>query len=332
MLFGECSRGPPVTANELVDQVVDTPMADSELPSKSTSSRHIKTRTTYQLRKYKVDPTNLGHMAQKTSGVSYRLSKCLSDKVKGEKGVAKFGDVIEGIDEYDGWLKVGRYYLPILHRGVPVVIPFVDEEEEEEVIEKSPTLPQRKPWNMRPSVGTWHAVQFRPVVTTPVDGSATATASSTEEEEQEVAAPREAQPWSRRPSVGTWLRTPQVLRVVAPVAEQVQGSESQLPEVEEPAVHDEAEVQGAESQLQVEEPAAQDETEVQAAEVQLQVEEPAVQDESEEEDPWLLHARLQKVEQERAARPSQEVDASKLKGVDFIQEADITFAANAGGA
>jgi len=58
-------------------------------------------------------------------GIAFRNSKCDSDKVKtGEPGPAKWGDILEGIDEGDGWLKVGEVYLPMEYKGVPIVTPY----------------------------------------------------------------------------------------------------------------------------------------------------------------------------------------------------------------
>lgn len=59
-------------------------------------------------------------------GVAYRYSKSETDKVKNEAGPAKWGDIVDGIDEGDGWLKVGQYYLPMTYHGIPVITAVQD--------------------------------------------------------------------------------------------------------------------------------------------------------------------------------------------------------------
>jgi len=56
-------------------------------------------------------------------GVAYRYQKIKQDKVGSDVEVrlAKWGEVVRGIDEGDGWLRVGNYYLPMLHDGTPVI-------------------------------------------------------------------------------------------------------------------------------------------------------------------------------------------------------------------
>eukprot|EP00444_Apocalathium_aciculiferum_P025579 CAMPEP_0183439144 /NCGR_PEP_ID=MMETSP0370-20130417/77821_1 /TAXON_ID=268820 /ORGANISM="Peridinium aciculiferum, Strain PAER-2" /LENGTH=465 /DNA_ID=CAMNT_0025627525 /DNA_START=150 /DNA_END=1544 /DNA_ORIENTATION=- len=58
-------------------------------------------------------------------GIAYRYSKQHSDKVGAEvpSKVARWGDVVHGVDEGAGWLRVGQYYLPMLHKGTAVITP-----------------------------------------------------------------------------------------------------------------------------------------------------------------------------------------------------------------
>lgn len=87
-----------------------------------------KAKPKQQLPRYKIDNTYL--QIQGPPGVSYRYSKSLDDKVVGKKGIgpAKWGDIVEGIDEGDGWLKVGEYYLPMTYNKKPVVTPVAGTE------------------------------------------------------------------------------------------------------------------------------------------------------------------------------------------------------------
>lgn len=55
-----------------------------------------------------------------TGGITYRLSKSLSDVKKGA-GLLWYSSV-EGVDEGDGWIKVGEHYLPTTLNGFRVVL------------------------------------------------------------------------------------------------------------------------------------------------------------------------------------------------------------------
>jgi len=52
--------------------------------------------------------------------LSYRFSKRMEDK--DEDLLAAYGSTVRGLDEGDGWLRVGGRYLPMEVRGVPVLI------------------------------------------------------------------------------------------------------------------------------------------------------------------------------------------------------------------
>lgn len=70
---------------------------------------------------YLIDNSML--QAEGHSGVQYRLSKNMQDKIQGAKP-ALWGEVVLGLDEGDGWLKVGQHYLPMAVKGVPVLTPL----------------------------------------------------------------------------------------------------------------------------------------------------------------------------------------------------------------
>ena len=58
----------------------------------------------------------------KGPGVAWRHSKVESAMVPNTvKPSAKWNELVQGIDEGDGWLAVGGYYLPMEHKGIPVI-------------------------------------------------------------------------------------------------------------------------------------------------------------------------------------------------------------------
>jgi len=57
-----------------------------------------------------------------TSGLAYRKSKHIDDRELEIEG-PKWGTTIRGIVDEDGWLKVGRFYLPMALEGVNVLTP-----------------------------------------------------------------------------------------------------------------------------------------------------------------------------------------------------------------
>jgi len=71
--------------------------------------------------KFKVDSTALN--IKNRPGIAYRQSKDSADKLK---EVAKWGDIVEGVDEGDGWLRVGDKFLPMTHDGKPMIVPNVE--------------------------------------------------------------------------------------------------------------------------------------------------------------------------------------------------------------
>lgn len=58
------------------------------------------------------------------TGIRYRYSKCMKDKVRSENP-AFWGEVVQGVDEGDDWLRVGRYYLPMRYQGIQVLTPVL---------------------------------------------------------------------------------------------------------------------------------------------------------------------------------------------------------------
>merc|ERR1719150_2206132 len=52
--------------------------------------------------------------------IAYRYSKNMEDK--DESRIAAYGSVVHGVDQGDGWLQVGDRYLPMVIRGVKVLI------------------------------------------------------------------------------------------------------------------------------------------------------------------------------------------------------------------
>lgn len=76
-----------------------------------------------ELRRYLIDNTTL--KINGPPGIAYRYTKDRKDKVRSDVKftVAKWGDIVTGIDQSDGWLKVGDLYLPMMHEGFAVITP-----------------------------------------------------------------------------------------------------------------------------------------------------------------------------------------------------------------
>jgi len=82
-----------------------------EKEKKSTTSES-------QEKQFIVDNRLLKHSGP---GMSYRLSKRLSD-TKGKEDMATWGSIVTGVNEGDGWIRVGKdKYLPTMVRGIPVI-------------------------------------------------------------------------------------------------------------------------------------------------------------------------------------------------------------------
>lgn len=64
-----------------------------------------------------------GHLESHSKGLRFRRTPDLKDTSGVRRKLAEFGETVEGIPTGDGWLKTGRYYLPMEVQGVPVLIP-----------------------------------------------------------------------------------------------------------------------------------------------------------------------------------------------------------------
>ncbi|CAJ1405111.1 unnamed protein product, partial [Effrenium voratum] len=62
-----------------------------------------------------------GFLRADSIGLGFRRSKCMQDLLPG--AVAAWGSTVLGLDEGDGWLRVGSKFLPMYVSGVPVVSP-----------------------------------------------------------------------------------------------------------------------------------------------------------------------------------------------------------------
>ena len=62
-------------------------------------------------------------LKSETNGLSYRHSKDMRDV---HKTAIDWDSVVKGIDEGDGWLRVGNLYLPMISGGAPVMVHFAD--------------------------------------------------------------------------------------------------------------------------------------------------------------------------------------------------------------
>lgn len=60
-----------------------------------------------------------GFLKAKTDGLGFRRSKCLEDLLPGS--LAPWRSTVQGVDEGDGWLRVGMSYLPFFVKGIPVL-------------------------------------------------------------------------------------------------------------------------------------------------------------------------------------------------------------------
>lgn len=142
-LFGQCCKGDAVEPEVRVGTPEDDQRARREnAVSTVTASRGLAGPTraahseepvagklglqkpTETTGRYMIDNSIL--QIPNRPGVAYRYSKSETNKVKNEAGPAKWGDIVDGTDEGDGWLKVGQYYLPMTYRGIPVITAVQD--------------------------------------------------------------------------------------------------------------------------------------------------------------------------------------------------------------
>eukprot|EP00929_Paragymnodinium_shiwhaense_P095632 TRINITY_DN56868_c0_g1_i1.p1 TRINITY_DN56868_c0_g1~~TRINITY_DN56868_c0_g1_i1.p1 ORF type:complete len:1431 (-),score=384.86 TRINITY_DN56868_c0_g1_i1:285-4577(-) len=73
---------------------------------------------------YLVDISRIKHTYAGTAGLGHRFSKELDDR--DPEMTALWGSMVVGRDEGDGWLKVGKRYLPIFLAGEQVLVPLQD--------------------------------------------------------------------------------------------------------------------------------------------------------------------------------------------------------------
>lgn len=180
--------------------------------------------------------------AQGRPGVSFRRSKMSTDIA--DTKPAAWGDVVQGVEEGDGWIRVGQYYLPTSYHGLPLVT----------------ALPTSK---LRARTGGWASVALQveasvgasmaaaavaaPSSATSGDAAAdgaspsscstvpSCSSSGAPQAQSVIVAPTGR--WHHLPSVGTWLH-----RLPHPVAEQpsspsapeaVQDEGTELPDLAE---------------------------------------------------------------------------------------------------
>lgn len=155
-----------------------------------------------ELETFVLDCSLLDAKMQKRPGVAFRQSKDATDKVKGN--IAKWGEVVKGIDQGDGWLKVGDLYLPMQHQGIDLLKRSTGAEEATTSVVRglpSPSRVSRKDAD----ASTKDAKASEPAAepaSEPAAEPAAEPAPPTMPQEQSSAGARE--PWCRRPSVGTW--------------------------------------------------------------------------------------------------------------------------------
>jgi len=87
----------------------------NQSPSPSAAQSHVL-ETGPPEKTYLVDNSLMG---AKTRGLAYRRSKRLEDR--DGTAVAGWGGMVKGIDQGDGWLKLGSRYLPLSVNGTPVL-------------------------------------------------------------------------------------------------------------------------------------------------------------------------------------------------------------------
>lgn len=157
-MFGQCCKGPPIEGELKFDepdrgQKKNKPKGGSTAPRSNDPSSPKATP-------YMVDNSIL--QIEKRPGVAYRYSKREGDKVRSEP--AKWGEIVEGVDEGDGWLKVGQFYLPMTYQGSPVITPVVgDKPKGSEGSGRTPSAPSTSTGQgSSPSANTGLKPELRP--------------------------------------------------------------------------------------------------------------------------------------------------------------------------
>jgi len=184
--------------------------------------------------RYRIDNSYL--QIHGKTGIRYRYSKCMKDKVRSEEH-ARWGDIVYGVPTSDEWLRVHQYYLPMCYHGIQVITPIVEppvhvgcgapEPEEvsfETVFQESAVHCNEAMLAVAQQVaaddgyraaGEWpypcrspmeadeSSVLPRPAGQTPLMVEVQLRQPPRQPRAQEAEAKR---PWCLKPSVGTWLR------------------------------------------------------------------------------------------------------------------------------
>lgn len=155
---------------------------------------------------YLVDNSLL--QVQGRPGVGYRYSKFDADRAGQERPPALWGDVVQGTDEGDGWLKVGHYYLPMAYQGMPVLTQLADPQEVPPTASSSSSASCNKVGLAAMACPVLPVEPGRTPLPTPLpEVDCAATRSAMEASAQMAQAEKQqACPWSFKPSVGTWLQ------------------------------------------------------------------------------------------------------------------------------
>lgn len=187
------------------------------------------------MRRYIIDNSIL--QVEGRPGVAFRYTKSLRDKVR-KGGPARWGEVVLGSDEGDGWLKVGDHYLPFCIQGVQVVTPVRGSAEGPKEPAAVPSRWATEEVAVAPSDSFMEALMLNPLtvagpvppregelartITTgssgdlarigdvsAVDGVPAAEVPAEvpmEAADLSGSTGRQSQAWCLQPSVGTWLR------------------------------------------------------------------------------------------------------------------------------
>mmetsp|Transcript_78579 Transcript_78579/g.199980 ORF Transcript_78579/g.199980 Transcript_78579/m.199980 type:complete len:504 (-) Transcript_78579:91-1602(-) len=103
----------PLPSRSPADHIVivdapDTVVVDTSAPSSLPASESFST--------FVLDNS---YVKSATKGLTYRISKDLT--TKDGSNIALWGSVVRGVDEGDGWVKIGDRYLPKEVQGLPVL-------------------------------------------------------------------------------------------------------------------------------------------------------------------------------------------------------------------
>jgi len=239
-MFGQCCKGPPVEGELKFDDLERKEKKSSKKrdaskdPRESTSAGEACSpasaeRTSARTSSYMVDNSVL--QIEHRPGVAFRYTKREADKVKSERGPAKWGEIVQGIDEGDGWLKVGKYYLPMMYQGVPVVTPVSDVESSSEakIVEGMPRAPATVTNPVR-NTSMPHGSAQKLESGTPVKGIVPRKSDSAAVQSCLVANAAQTNMESKESTSGTEAIPQTVAHATAPTAEKVTVDEHHEPE------------------------------------------------------------------------------------------------------